>query len=149
IRALALASSDSVRRDLGTPALGLPDRVEDRAQSWWRAGVTYAERGDGDGTAATIFAGGDRTSLDQPLAQVPVSFTASTTELGLRARYRTSLGAALRLALGLDGLVVWARLWRVGSLTVPAREGDITFFGERAGADVNADAWSATVGDVG
>jgi hypothetical protein len=148
IRALALASSDSVRRDLGAPALGLPDRIEDRTLGWWRAGVTYAERGDGDGSATTLFAGGDHASLDQRFGTVPATNAVSTTELGLRARYRASLGAGLRLAIGLDGLVVWSRLRRAGSVTVPAREGDVTFFGKPPGDDVNADSWSATVGDV-
>ena len=35
-------------------------------------------------------------------------------------------------------------LARVGSVNLPAREGDITVFGQPPGDDVNADDWNVT-----
>jgi hypothetical protein len=148
VRALVLTSFDKVRRKLDSAALGLPDRVEDRRQSWWRAAISYQERGDDDGLVATLFAGGDRSGLDQQFGSSPTSEDVSRTDLGLRARYRTSLAAGLRLMAGLDALLDRARVQRMGSLTIPTREGDLTVFSEPPGSNVNVDTWTATVGDV-
>src|SRR5262249_25918956 len=149
LRALVLTSLDGVRRDLGGAALGVPDRFEDRGLRWWRAGLAYTERGDDDGLAATLYAGGDRATLDQRFGAAPASQAVASLDLGLRARYRAELAPGLRLTLGLDGLVQRAEVRRAGSLTVPAREGDLTYFGQPPGGDVNADAWTAVVGDLG
>jgi hypothetical protein len=149
VRALALASFDRARRDLGGAALGLPDRIEDRALDFWRAALSYAERGDDDGLAATLSVGGDRDSLAQSFGPVPASEEVTSAMLGLRARYGARLAPGLRLAVGFDGLVTRARVRRAGSLTVPAREGDVTVFGQPPGDDTNADDWTATVGDLG
>jgi hypothetical protein len=149
LRALALASDDRVRRDLGSGALGLPDRTEDRRATWWRAGIAYDERGGDDGLGVTAYVGGDHGSLAQSFGPAPASQDVSSATLGLRARYGARLLPWLRLALGLDGLVQRATVQRAGSLTVPAREGDVTVFGQPPGDDVNADTWTATVGDLG
>jgi outer membrane receptor protein involved in Fe transport len=149
LRALVLTSLDGVRRNLGGAALGVPDRFEDRGLAWWRAGLAYTERGDDDGLAATLYAGGDRATLDQRFGAAPASQAVASLDLGLRARYRVELAPGLCLTLGLDGLVQRAEVRRAGSLTVPAREGDLTYFGQPPGGDVNADAWTAAVGDLG
>jgi hypothetical protein len=149
LRALALASDDRVRRDLGADALGLPDRIEDRRATWWRTGIAYDERGGDDGLAVTAYVGGDHGSLAQSFGPAPAAEDVSSATLGLRARYGARLAPWLRLALGLDGLVQRASVRRAGSLTVPAREGDVTVFGQPPGDDVNADTWTATVGDLG
>ncbi len=148
LRAFALASFDRIRRDLAAGAAGLPSRTEDQRADWWRAAITYEERGDDDGLGATFYAGGDRTSDDQQFGAAPASQSISSRELGLRARYRARLGAAWRLSLGLDGWLQSSDARRAGSLTIPAREGDRVVFGQPPGDDVNADRWSATVGDV-
>jgi hypothetical protein len=153
MRALVLASRDQVRRDLdpdlGGALPGLSARTEDQHRDWWRAALSYEERGDDDGIGATAFVGGDRTSLDQRLGATPATQASTSTTLGLRARYRARLGSALRLAFGLDGVATRAQARRAGSLSIPAREGDVTVFGQAPGDNVNADSWSATVGDVG
>ena len=41
-----------------------------------------------------------------------------------------------------------AHLTRTGSLTIPAREGDLHIFGQPPGDDTNADTWSATTIDA-
>jgi outer membrane receptor protein involved in Fe transport len=149
LRMLALASLDGVERNLGSDVQGLSERREDQRRDWWRAAISYEERGGDDGIAATLFVGGDRTSLDQRLGSVPASQATSSEELGLRSRYQVRLAPGMRLVMGLDGLALRAHVRRAGSLSVPAREGDITFFGQPPGGDVNADTWTARVGDVG
>jgi hypothetical protein len=54
--------------------------------------------------------------------------------------------ATLTLGLDVDG--ERAKLAREGSLTVPAREGDLHLFGQPPGDDVNADRWTATTIDA-
>lgn len=149
LRAIVLTSLDSVRRNLGDAAPGLPERAEDTRLRWWRAGISYSERGDDDGIAATLSVGGDRATLEQSFGPAPVASAVSSFDVGLRARYRARLTRGLRLAIGMDALVQDARARRAGSLTVPAREGDVTVFGQVPGDDVNADTWSATVADIG
>ena len=149
LRAFLLTSLDRVREDLGSPAMGLSDRVEDQRLTWWRAAVSYEEHGDDDRLAVTLFVGGDHSSLAQQFGPVPAAEDVASTELGLRARYRARLAPGVRLALGVDSLLERSRFQRAGSLTVPAREGDVTVFGQPPGDDVNADNWSATVGDIG
>jgi len=149
LRALVLLSSDRVQRDLGASALGLPDRVEDQGLRWWRAAILYSERNGDDRFAATAYVGGDRSTLDQSFGPVPAFQHLSGPELGLRAHYRAEPASRLRLTLGLDALLRRASVQRGGSLTVPAREGDVTVFGQPPGDDVNGDSWTATVGDLG
>jgi hypothetical protein len=149
LRALVLVSSDRVQRNLGASALGLPDRLEDQGQSWWRAAVLYSERGGDDGFAATAYVGADRSTLDQSFGPVPASQHLAGPVLGLRGRYRAEVVPRLRLTLGVDALLRRASVQRAGSLTVPAREGDLTVFGQPPGDDVNSDSWTATVGDIG
>ena len=64
-------------------------------------------------------------------------------------RRTETCGYSIDQATPLDGLLQRVRARRTGSLGLPAREGDVTVFGQPPGADVNADAWSATVGDIG
>jgi hypothetical protein len=54
----------------------------------------------------------------------------------------------LTLTLGTDLDGQYAELSRLGSLTIPAREGDLHIFGQPPGDDVNADTWHATTIDA-
>jgi hypothetical protein len=148
LRAFALASFDRVRRDLDGATSGLPARTQAQRADWWRAAITYEERGDDNGLATTLFAGGDQTSDDQQFGGAPASQSISSRELGLRARYRARVSPRWRLTLGLDGWLQSSDVQRAGSLTIPAREGDLVVFGQPPGDDVNADRWSATVGEI-
>jgi hypothetical protein len=149
LRATFLVSADRVQRNLGEPVLGLPDRLQDERASWWRAGLSYSERGAGDNLSALFFVGGDSTGLTDSFGPAPSSQDSTALEIGWRTRYRARLLPSLGLAMGLDGLVATSHLRRVGSLTIPPREGDLTVFGQPPGDDVNTDAWTAAVGDLG
>ncbi|MCA1665475.1 MAG: TonB-dependent receptor, partial [Myxococcales bacterium] len=57
---------------------------------------------------------------------------------GLRAAYRRRVGRIVTVAAGLDLLDTHAHVTRTGSLTIPAREGDVTVFGQPPGDDIAA-----------
>jgi TonB dependent receptor len=81
---------------------------------------TDSDFGGGAGSLADTLAwrGGGRASLRQPLVT----------------------GAVLTLGVDLEGARTEAR--RLGSLAVPAREGDLAFFGQPPGDAVAEDAWT-------
>jgi hypothetical protein len=149
LRALVLLSSDRVHQDIDGGLPAEPPRTEVRRQSWWRAALIYEERDDDDGFTVMAYGGADSSGLDQRFGPTPALQTSDGASLGLRATYRARLAPGLRLRAGVDGWLSRATVQRSGSLTVPAREGDVTVFGQPPGDDVNTDAWSATVGDVG
>jgi len=72
---------------------------------------------------------------------VPASLEQDTTLYGLRASYRGSVTKLLSLNAGLDAEVNDARLRRNGSITTPAREGDLRVFGQVPEDRTNADEW--------
>jgi hypothetical protein len=67
---------------------------------------------------------------------------------GARGVQSTRLGGGAVLTLGTDLDVSEAALSRFGSLTIPAREGDLHIFGQPPGDDVNADRWHASTVDA-
>src|SRR5262249_31646277 len=83
--AFGLASLERVPRTLGGGAIGLPDRTQNQGLGWWRAGLAYAERGEDDGLAATLYVGGTRATLDEETGAAPTSQTVDATMAGLRA----------------------------------------------------------------
>ena len=66
----------------------------------------------------------------------------------LAACNRTRLGDHATITAGIDLDTADHALQRDGSLSIPAREGDIYIFGQPPGSDVAADAWHATTTDA-
>src|SRR5262249_17727288 len=62
-----------------------------------------------------------------------------------RATYRRRLALETTLTLGLDLQGASNHVDRVGSLTLPPREGDIVVFGQSPGPQINADNYSYSV----
>jgi outer membrane receptor protein involved in Fe transport len=73
---------------------------------------------------------------------VPTELETRSQRYAVRGAYRRKVDPTTTLTLGLDGLVTHTEVKRAGSITLPAREGDITVFGQPPGAQVNADDWS-------
>src|SRR5262249_54192668 len=67
---------------------------------------------------------------------------------GVRASYRARQSSTIAFSTGIDFLGTAADVERHGSLTIPAREGDVTYFGQPPGDDVTAHAWTAHVIDL-
>ncbi len=92
--------------------------------------------------------GRDASHLDQSFGTTPARLDQSAWRWGVRASHRSRVSRAIALGLGLDVDGSSAEVHRDGSLTLPAREGDITVFGQAPGDDTNTDTWSAAVVDV-
>src|SRR5262249_38901795 len=73
----------------------------------------------------------------------------SSDVYGARATLRTRLHPKVTLVTGIDALGTASDLEREGSLTLPAREGDIAVFGQPPGDQYNQDSWSTNILDVG
>lgn len=62
---------------------------------------------------------------------------------GARASQRARLSHQVSWEMGCDVAASQASIARMGSMTVPAREGDLSVFGQPPGDNINADSWNA------
>jgi hypothetical protein len=120
----------------------------DQDRSFTRLGSHYVRfLPDGSGVSLTPFVGWDHTGHDQRVGLALASEVVDSTMLGLRADYVAPLAWAV-LTLGFDGRMTWSTVQRSGSATLPAREGDLTVFGQPMAAGTSADAWSTAIGNL-
>ena len=145
---IALASTDRIARS--APSADPSEaRIEDQQRSFWRVGARYVRLlVAGQSAEALLWLGRDVSARDLRFGATPARLDVASKNVGVRLLTREEIGAGVALVAGLDGLVTHARLAREGSLTVPAREGDPSVFGQPPGADVNADKWTAISIDV-
>jgi TonB dependent receptor/TonB-dependent Receptor Plug Domain len=146
LSAWVIASLDSLDRELSSddPATQTDETTDQRMI---RGQVTLRhERADGY-DSGTIWIGNDHTSDDLQVGLIPADQDTRAWVGGARGVQQSRLGnhATLTFGTDLDGEV--ASLTRTGSLTIPAREGDIHIFGQPPGDDVAADRWTATTID--
>ena len=147
LTAWAIGSLDSLERTLQSddPATRTDEQTQ---QSFVRAQVTLRrDRADGH-DAVTLWGGRDRASDDFRFGLVPADRATTAWVGGARAVQETRISDAATLTIGADLDGEQAALSRDGSLTIPAREGDLHIFGQPPGQDVNADAWHATTLDA-
>jgi len=147
--AVYLGSADELRRAVPSsdPA---QVRAEDNASSFHRVYVRYTRRGGaGEAVTVTPFFGYDKTQTTTSFGGAPTHIEDASYRYGVRADHRSRLTGDVHLTLGVDALGTSSDLARSGSLTLPPREGDLYVFGQPPGDDVNADAWSTHVLDVG
>jgi TonB family protein len=93
----------------------------------------------GDDTSRSTFSYGD----------VPVSLKVDARRLGLRAGWRRRAADWVTFSAGVDAQAVDYSLERVGSLVLPAREGDVVVFGQSPAGGVNADRWRVREASAG
>lgn len=144
LQGVLLLSGDRLRRTLLSP-----DPAQVRSQSvdsgFWRAYVRYTRiLEDGASLSVVPSVGVDTSRTDAAFGGVPTHLKSHQWRYGLRSTYRRAVGTVATLTLGMDALHSPGRIERVGSLSLPAREGDETVFGQAPSQDVNADAWSST-----
>ncbi|MCU1277657.1 MAG: TonB family protein / TonB-dependent receptor, partial [bacterium] len=132
-----LAADDSLRRAVSTgdPTAARSDRFD---RSMYRVLVRYEADRDGAAVEATPFFGYDSSRTVDQFGPSPASLQTRAFTAGLRAAYRRRLGRFVVAAAGVDLLDTHARVTRLGSLTIPPREGDVTVFGQPPGDDVAA-----------
>jgi hypothetical protein len=148
LRVLVLGSSDEItQRSADVDPAHV--RRATTVSGFERVSLHYA-RTYADGSRADVvpWVGRDTKRYDGQFGATPAVQDERDLRWGLRAEHRSLLGSRGTLALGLDATGTHATLDRRGSLTLPAREGDVTVFGEAPGDDTAADTWHAAVIDV-
>lgn len=141
-----IGALDQLDRTLASddPATQTEQRIDQR---WLRAQVTLRRTRDTGYDAATLWFGRDRTHDDLQAGLIPANQHVASWLGGARASQESRLSSLATLTLGADVDGEFARIDRTGSLTIPAREGDLYIFGQPPGDDVNADRWSASTVD--
>lgn len=142
-----LGSLDSLERTLASddPATEVQEQIDQR---WIRGQLTLRRDRDRGYDAATVWFGRERASDDYRFGMIPASHASDAWVGGARGVQQSRLSDHLTLTAGSDLDAERARLERTGSLTIPAREGDLHIFGQPPGDDVTADAWTATTLDL-
>lgn len=146
LTAWALGSLDSLDRQLisDDPATSTDEHVDNRSA---RAQVTLRrDRADGH-DAVTLWGGRDTTTDDFHFGTIPARQDTQAWVGGLRA-VQVTRGEYATISLGTDLDGELASYHKLGSLTIPAREGDLHIFGQPPGDDVAADTWRATTVDA-
>jgi len=131
---------DHLLRSVDSDVAGSPDRqAQDRSDQVGALGLTrrYA---DGARVRLLAFAGVSRARERDRFDQVPFATRSEAVRVGVRASYARTWPRA-QLQLGIDVLSLLSRLGHAGSLTLPAREGDLRVFGQRPGDEVSQDRW--------
>jgi TonB family protein len=103
---------------------------------------------DGASFVVTPSFGYDSNANEEHFGATPVRLATSTWHYALRASYRRRLATSTTLTFGLDAQGRTISANRVGSVNLPAREGDIVVFGQPPASDVNADSWGVTMIDT-
>jgi TonB family protein len=148
LSATFLASDDHLRRTIPSN-----DPNEKRTQStdlgWKRFILRYTRLlPDGASVVVTPSLGLDDATDALLFGQIPVSVEQRTWQYALRASYRRKVSLATTLSFGIDVEARSSTLHRHGSLTLPAREGDVTVFGQRPGNAINDDQWNVLTIDT-
>ncbi|HEV7559366.1 MAG TPA: TonB-dependent receptor [Kofleriaceae bacterium] len=142
-----LASLDTLDQRLASddPATQTDDTIDQRSI---RGQVTIRRDHDAGYESATLWMGRDRSSNDLQVGLIAADLAARDWVGGARGIQQQRLSDALTLTLGTDLDGQSTEISRLGSLTIPAREGDPHIFGQPPGDDVNADAWHTTTIDA-
>jgi hypothetical protein len=151
VTVLGLASHDKLIRTVTNPDPSL-QLSDDQMIEFGRVAVTY-KRSFADHSSVTLIpsVGFDSQSRTQTYGSIPTSLDESSLVAGFRARYRkkAKLGDNdLTMNLGIDMEASQSKLTRHGSLTLPAREGDLYVFGEPPPPQVNYDSWNVGLADI-
>jgi hypothetical protein len=144
LEVLLLGASDSSLRSVeeGTP------RGDSADLRWGRLGLRYQRLlDDGSDVSVVAWLGDDLQSQGTFAGAAFSNQTSWAQSAGLRAAWRASPLSGLDVTLGADGLFTHAHLRRSGSLTTPAREGDVTVFGQPPGVDAAFNDWTVQQAD--
>lgn len=146
---LVLGSDDRLQRTVPAPAPA-EARSESSERSFYRFALLYQRRyAKGDEVRVTPFVGLDRSRQEQRFGPIPTHLNRDAITYGVRASGRWFVTGTLRVQVGLDLAGTRARVDRLGSLTLPPREGDIVVFGQRPSEDLAADVANVHILDVG
>jgi TonB family protein len=142
---LFLAADDTLRRSIPNddPA---QIRSESTDSSFKRLILRYQRLlPDGASFYVTPSFGLDDSRIRQTFGPVPTELDTSVWRTAVRAAYRRKVARNATLTIGADAQGAHTEVKRIGSIDLPAREGDITVFGQPPGDEINADDWSTNI----
>ncbi len=147
VDAVFLLSDDALTRTVGSAD---PARVrsQDQVSAFQRAYLHYTRRHEGEATDVTPFVGHDHARTTSAFGGTPTSLEADSLRYGVRASHKSRVARPLDVTIGVDAAATSTDLTRRGTLTLPAREGDIAVFGQAPATDFAADDWNAGYVDV-
>jgi TonB family protein len=144
----ALGSHDEIDR-VQTSADPADTRRERRTSGFSRYFVRYKkELGEASFVSVTPWFGFDRSDISNEVGVVPATQNSRNSIWGARAEWTGRLSKCAVLNLGMDGELVNTSVSRNGSVTTPAREGDIRVFGQPPSNQVAYDEWTTTIASL-
>jgi hypothetical protein len=139
-----LGSHDA--RERAVPSLDPAKRRSDEANSGFhRLYLRYRSNRDAEAVELAPFVGEDRSTLRTSYGANPTELTVNARRYGVRASYRMRMARVGALSLGFDAAGTASDVARTGSLTLPAREGDITVFGQAPSDETTTDDYSTHI----
>jgi TonB family protein len=149
ITALFLASDDHLKRTIYSDDPS-QRRFENSDTSFKRFMIRYTRLlEDGASVVVTPSFGLDTSATEAKFGSVPTKLSSTSWRYGLRASYRRKLAPFATLTIGTDLAGAVTSVSRVGSVNLPAREGDVVVFGQPPGDGINADDWSTHIASAG
>jgi hypothetical protein len=141
LTATFLASDDYLRRTV--PSLDpSAAKTEDTNSLYRRFIVRYTRLlPDGSSIAFTPSLGYDSNHTLWNFGGTPLLLNVDAWQYAARASYRRRAGKNVTLSMGMDFQGRSTTAQRLGSIDLPAREGDITVFGQPPGNDLASDQW--------
>lgn len=100
---------------------------------------------DGSSIAFTPSFGYDSNQMRWNYGGTPLLLNVDTWQYAARASYRRRVASNVTLSLGMDFQGRSTSAERVGSINLPAREGDIAVFGQPPGNDLEFDQWKVNM----
>lgn len=143
-----LYSSDDIDRTLVEPDPADTKR-ESRSTKFGRVYARYEKKlSTGETITLTPSWGQNHTRLTNRFGSTPTELTNDANVFGFRGVYRAQPEKWLGVSVGLDVDVTASSLRRAGSVSSPAREGDVRVFGQAPSDQVNVDGWHTIVSSI-
>ena len=144
----AVLSRDDIDRTMTSPDPS-HTKVESRRISFYRVYARYKRQLDDGGTVNVVPSfGTDVTTLTSRFGAVPTELRTDAGVFGLRAHWRRRVATFVTATLGVDAEIVSSDARRIGSITLPPREGDARVFGQAPSGQVGGDEWRVIQGSV-
>jgi len=148
VSVIALAVDDRVER--GVPSTTPDDQFTEQVRSsFYRFGLRL-DRSESDAdTVMSAWVGADRDQLFLDFSDVTASDDRGISSAGVFLYQDRRPNPRIRMRAGLDAQFRSTATYRDGALSLPAREGDVSAFGQSPGDRVNRDQWTVRQGEIG
>lgn len=140
-----LYSSDALDRTLLEPDPADTKR-DSRRLRFGRAYLRYEKKLKSGATIVLLPSYGQNASrIVNRFGATPTELSADADVFGFRGTYRAQPEKWIGVAFGLDVELTASSLRRAGSVSTPAREGDVRVFGQAPSDQINVDTWHTLV----